>query len=147
MKHRPMLPFNEADHDPVRQELDRRLITEVLGLGPNVLEAVDLLRRKLCAEPSVHGGKISSAVMGLRAAILECLLMEVDLVEAKNGVTPRVLTLSSLRNRIDRLADFIRFNKDGEEFPAIHDEMERAGPTILIDDWGDKGYQRCKYDT
>jgi hypothetical protein len=57
MKSQPMLPFNEADHDPVRQELDRRLTTEVLRLDFNALDAVDLLRRKLCVEPSIHGGK------------------------------------------------------------------------------------------
>jgi hypothetical protein len=63
MKYQPMLAFNEADHDPVRQELDRRLLTEVLRLDFGILEAVDLLRRKLCAEPSVHGGKRPDAML------------------------------------------------------------------------------------
>lgn len=61
IKYQPTLPFNEAYHDPVRQELDRRFITEVLALDPSILEAVDLLRRKLCAEPTIHGGKVSRA--------------------------------------------------------------------------------------
>jgi len=62
MKSQKMLPFHEADQDPVRQELDRRLLIEVLGFGPNVLAAIDLLRSKLCAEPSVHGGKRPASV-------------------------------------------------------------------------------------
>ena len=61
MKHCPMLPVNQIDEDPVRAELDRRLLTEVLGL-PAALCAPDgpmaLLRRKLAAEPSIHGGKL-----------------------------------------------------------------------------------------
>ena len=61
MKHCPMLPVNQIDEDPVRAELDRRLLTEVLGL-PAELCAPDgpmaLLRRKLAAEPSIHGGKL-----------------------------------------------------------------------------------------
>ncbi len=63
IKHQRMLPFNEATHDLVRQELDYRLLTEVLGIDPSILGAVDLLRRKLCDEPSVHGGKKSRAAM------------------------------------------------------------------------------------
>lgn len=59
MKFQRMLPFNEADLDPVRQELDRRLLTEVLHLDGALLEPLDLLRRKLCAEPSINGGKLS----------------------------------------------------------------------------------------
>ncbi|MCY4022203.1 MAG: hypothetical protein OXF32_02015 [Anaerolineaceae bacterium] len=61
MKHCPMLPVNQIDEDRVRAELDRRLLTEVLGL-PAELCAKDgpmaLLRRKLAAEPSIHGGKL-----------------------------------------------------------------------------------------
>ena len=66
MKHCPMLPVNQIDEDPVRAELDRRLLTEVLGL-PAALCApdgpMDLLRRKLAAEPSIHGGKISKVTL------------------------------------------------------------------------------------
>ena len=39
MKHRPMLPVNQIDEDPVRAELDRRLLTEVLGLPAGTLRA------------------------------------------------------------------------------------------------------------
>ena len=60
MKHTRMLPFNEADQDEVRHALDRRFLTEVLGItSADVHTAVGRLREKLCAEPSIHGGKKS----------------------------------------------------------------------------------------
>ena len=60
MKHQRMLPFNEADQDEVRHALDRRFLTEVLGItSADVHAAVGRLREKLCAEPSIHGGKKS----------------------------------------------------------------------------------------
>ena len=60
MKHQRMLPFNESDRDTVRHELDRRFLTEVLGIiSDDVHDAVGRLREKLCAEPSIHGGKKS----------------------------------------------------------------------------------------
>ena len=60
LKHQRMLPFNEADHDPVRQELDRLLLTEVLNItSEDAHNAVHRLRELLCAEPSIHGGKKS----------------------------------------------------------------------------------------
>ena len=59
----PMLPVNQIDEDENRAELDRRLLTEVLGLPAELCTGDDsplaLLRRKLAAEPSIHGGKIS----------------------------------------------------------------------------------------
>ena len=60
LKHKRMLPFNEADHDPVRHELDRLLLNEVLEIASeDVHNAVHRLRELLCAEPSIHGGKKS----------------------------------------------------------------------------------------
>ncbi len=60
LKHKRMLPFNEADHDPVRHELDRRLLNEVLDItSEDAHNAVHRLRELLCAEPSIHGGKKS----------------------------------------------------------------------------------------
>ena len=60
MKHKRMLPFNESDRDTVRHELDRRFLTDVLGItSDDVHAAVHRLREKLCAEPSIHGGKKS----------------------------------------------------------------------------------------
>ena len=60
MKHKRMLPFNESDRDPVRHELDRWFLKAVLGItSEDVHAAVHRLREKLCAEPSIHGGKKS----------------------------------------------------------------------------------------
>ena len=60
MKHQRMLPFNEADRDAVRHALDRRFLKEVLDItSEDVHAAVHRLREKLCAEPSIHGGKKS----------------------------------------------------------------------------------------
>ena len=61
IKHRQMLPFNEAPHDEVRKELDYRLLVEVLGIPDTLIPNLDLLRQKLCIEPSIHGGKKSTA--------------------------------------------------------------------------------------
>ena len=59
LKYERMLPFNEGDHDPVREELDRCLLTKVLGItSDNVLDSMQTLREMLCAEPSIHGGKV-----------------------------------------------------------------------------------------
>ena len=63
LKHEEMLPFNQMDEDPVRHELDRLVLSEVLGITeaerPDVHEGVALLRKMLCQEPSIHGGKKS----------------------------------------------------------------------------------------
>lgn len=52
-----MLPANEAYRDPVRQELDLRLLTEVLGLGAAAAEQLAILRYQWCLEPTVTGTK------------------------------------------------------------------------------------------
>ena len=57
MRERTFLPANEAYRDTTRQELDHRVLIEVLGLPESVLEPLELLRHKWCSEPSVHGGK------------------------------------------------------------------------------------------
>ncbi len=60
MNHKRMLPFNESDQDVVRHELNRRFLTDVLGItSEDVHKAMHHLREKLCAEPSIHGGKKS----------------------------------------------------------------------------------------
>lgn len=59
-KHKRMLPFNEIDRDPVRHELDRLLLSEVLDItSEDAHNAVHRLRELLSAEPSIHGGKKS----------------------------------------------------------------------------------------
>ena len=66
-KHKKMLPFNQMFEDVVRQELDQRLLSEVLGISeethPEVHAGLHRLRERLCAEPSIHGGKQSRVVL------------------------------------------------------------------------------------
>ena len=52
-----MLPANEAYRDAARQEIDRALLVDVLGLADGLLEPLAALRDAWCAEPTVHGGK------------------------------------------------------------------------------------------
>ena len=52
------LPANEAWRDETRQELDRMVLTDLLGLdATEVMPALAVLRYQWCLEPSVHGGK------------------------------------------------------------------------------------------
>ena len=53
----PMLPANEAWRDPVRQELDRRLLADVLALDDAAVEQLAILRNQWCAEPTVTATK------------------------------------------------------------------------------------------
>ena len=60
MRDLRFLPFDQIDEDPARAEIDRRLLVDVLGLPSSLCEPdgpIDLLRRKLAAEPQIHGGK------------------------------------------------------------------------------------------
>ena len=57
LKGERLLPFYRAAEDKTREELDRAILCEVLGLPKKVLSGVSLIREKLCAEPSVFGGK------------------------------------------------------------------------------------------
>ena len=61
LKYRQMLPFNEAYKDEIRKELDYRLLVDILGMPSALVPSLDLLREKLCAEPSIHGGKKSKS--------------------------------------------------------------------------------------
>ena len=72
LKYKRMLPVNECDHDPVRKELDRCLLTEVLEItNDNVLVSMQTLREMLCAEPSIHGGKQSKCDLDAELAKLK----------------------------------------------------------------------------
>lgn len=55
-----LLPANEAYRDSVRKDLDRAVLLDLLGLPKEILDGLDLLRRKWCSEPSVHGGKTTN---------------------------------------------------------------------------------------
>ena len=54
---KPLLPANEAFRDKTRIALDADFLVGVLGLDSTILEPLEILRKKWCAEPSVHGGK------------------------------------------------------------------------------------------
>ena len=75
LKHQRMLPFNEMIDDPVRQKLDRLLLSKVLGFNeethPEIHEGLTLLRAKLCAEPSIHGDKRSKCNLQAEARKLQ----------------------------------------------------------------------------
>ena len=52
------LPANEAWRDETRQELDRMVLADLLGLdAAEVMPALAVLRYQWCLESSVHGGK------------------------------------------------------------------------------------------
>ncbi len=57
IKERELKAANEAWNDPVRQELDRRLLTEVLNLDDDAVAQLDILRRQWCKEPTVTAAK------------------------------------------------------------------------------------------
>ena len=57
LKERVMKPANEAWHDLVRQELDQRLLMEVLNLDNDAVERLGILRRQWCREPTVTAAK------------------------------------------------------------------------------------------
>ena len=57
LSEKTMLPANESYRDEVRQELDRRLLTEVLALDAAAVEQLEILRNQWCMEPTVVGGK------------------------------------------------------------------------------------------
>ena len=59
------LPFDQLDQDPSRAELDRRLVEDVLGLGPELCAdggPMQRLRAKLAAEPQIHADKRTRVV-------------------------------------------------------------------------------------
>ena len=51
---REFLPLGQMSQDADRKELDRRLLIDVLRLPSEVLESVQLLREKWCAEPAIQ---------------------------------------------------------------------------------------------
>ena len=57
LNEKTMLPANEAWHDEVRQELDRRLFNEVLGLDDKAVDQLGILSRQWCSEPTVTSVK------------------------------------------------------------------------------------------
>ncbi len=65
LRGRQFLPFDQIDEDEARVDLDRALLIDVLGLPESLCEPegpLALLRRKLAAEPQIHGGKQTRVV-------------------------------------------------------------------------------------
>ena len=60
LRDKELEPAYLADTDPNRALLDRRVIRDLLGFDEDVYVAVRRLSAKWCAEPSVHGGKLSN---------------------------------------------------------------------------------------
>ena len=58
-RRRLFRPASEAATDPVRADLDRAVLVDLLGQPMELFEAVSALRCVWSAEPSVHGGKRS----------------------------------------------------------------------------------------
>lgn len=54
---RDFLPAHQAWRDETRRDLDRAVLTGLLGLDEEVLEPLAVLSGQWCNEPSVHGGK------------------------------------------------------------------------------------------
>ena len=57
----PMLPASEAWRDRIRMAIDRRVLEDVLGLGPETTALLKELRNRWCLEPTVQGKKGQSA--------------------------------------------------------------------------------------
>ena len=56
-KDRHFQSFHRCAVDPVRIELDQRVVQDLLGLGEDALASVARLRTLLASDPSVHGSK------------------------------------------------------------------------------------------
>ena len=69
-KEKEFLPANEAYRDDARQALDRAVLVELLHLPESVLEPLAILRDQWCAEPSVHGGKKTRALLFYKQGLI-----------------------------------------------------------------------------
>ena len=56
-RDRKFQPFYECAIDPVRIELDERIVRDMLGLDEGAATAVAKLRTLLASDPSIHGSK------------------------------------------------------------------------------------------
>ena len=54
---RELQPFYQCAVDPVRIELDERVVRDLLGLGEDAVASVARLRTLLASDPSIHGSK------------------------------------------------------------------------------------------
>ena len=56
-RDRKFQSFHQCAVDPVRIELDQRVVRDLLGLGEDAVAAVARLRFLLASDPSIHGSK------------------------------------------------------------------------------------------
>ena len=56
-RDRKFQSFHQCAVDPVRIELDERIVRDMLGLGEDAVAAVARLRTLLASDPSIHGSK------------------------------------------------------------------------------------------
>ena len=56
-KDRKFQPFYQCAVDPVRIQLDERIVRDLLGLGEDAVASVARLRTILAGDPSIHGSK------------------------------------------------------------------------------------------
>ena len=56
-RDRKFLSFHQCAVDPVRIELDERIVRDLLGLGEDAAAVVARLRALLASDPSIHGSK------------------------------------------------------------------------------------------
>ena len=56
-RDREFQSFDQCAVDPMRIELDERIVRDMLGLGENAVAAVARLRTLLASDPSIHGSK------------------------------------------------------------------------------------------
>ena len=56
-KDRKFQPFYQCAVDPVRTQLDERIVRDLLGLGEDAVASVARLRTLLAGDPSIHGSK------------------------------------------------------------------------------------------
>jgi hypothetical protein len=60
IKHKTLLPAHNLSTDPVRAELDEFVLRELVDCGPKLstmVNMIEVLRKKLRAEPSFNGGR------------------------------------------------------------------------------------------
>ena len=56
-KERKFQPFYKCAVDPVRIELDERVLRDLLGLGEDAVTTIARMRTLLASDPSIHGSK------------------------------------------------------------------------------------------
>ena len=56
-RDRKFQSFHQCAVDPVRIELDQRVIRDLLGLSEDAVAAVARIRALLASDPSIHGSK------------------------------------------------------------------------------------------